>query len=71
MNDCVPASHPAPARRRWMAVLARAKAEQIAALLDACGDLPGYTIIRGPGGRPGHGARPSGAAAVRHSIWAR
>jgi alpha-D-ribose 1-methylphosphonate 5-triphosphate synthase subunit PhnG len=50
MNDSVTVSHPAPARRRWMAVLARTKADRIAALLSSCGDLPAYTIIRGPEG---------------------
>ncbi|MFL5252442.1 MAG: phosphonate C-P lyase system protein PhnG [Rhodopila sp.] len=40
----------APARRRWMAVLARAKAKQIEAYLAACGRVPKHTIIRGPEG---------------------
>lgn len=48
MNDPVTVSHPDPARRRWMAVVARTKADRIAALLRGCGDLPAYTIIRGP-----------------------
>jgi alpha-D-ribose 1-methylphosphonate 5-triphosphate synthase subunit PhnG len=46
MNDN--ASHPFPARRRWMAVVARAKADRIAALLNDCSDLPAHTILRGP-----------------------
>src|ERR1700733_2729936 len=50
MNDSFSADHPVPARRRWMAVLARAKADRIAALLADCGDLPTHTIIRGPEG---------------------
>jgi alpha-D-ribose 1-methylphosphonate 5-triphosphate synthase subunit PhnG len=50
MNDCVPPNHPFPARRRWMAVLARADAGRIAALLGDCGALPGHTILRGPEG---------------------
>jgi alpha-D-ribose 1-methylphosphonate 5-triphosphate synthase subunit PhnG len=65
MNDPIPAPHPAPARRRWMAVLARAEAAQIASLLDTCGTLPPYTIIRGPEtglvmvrGRAGGGGAP-------------
>ncbi len=49
-NDTTPSHHPHPARHRWMAVLARAEAGQIAALLSRCGELPGYTIIRGPEG---------------------
>jgi alpha-D-ribose 1-methylphosphonate 5-triphosphate synthase subunit PhnG len=50
MNDKVSVDHPDPARRRWMAVLARAKADQIATLLRDCGALPAHTIIRGPEG---------------------
>jgi alpha-D-ribose 1-methylphosphonate 5-triphosphate synthase subunit PhnG len=50
MNDSFPADHPFPARRRWMAVLARTKADHIAALLRDCGRLPAHTIIRGPEG---------------------
>jgi alpha-D-ribose 1-methylphosphonate 5-triphosphate synthase subunit PhnG len=50
MNDSVSISHPDFARRRWMAVLARAKADRIAALLSACDDIPAYTVIRGPEG---------------------
>jgi alpha-D-ribose 1-methylphosphonate 5-triphosphate synthase subunit PhnG len=48
MNDSFSANHPCPARRRWMAVLARAKADRIAALLGRCGELPAHTVIRGP-----------------------
>lgn len=44
------AGHPCPARRRWMAVLARAGADQIDTLLCDCGDLPAHTILRGPEG---------------------
>jgi alpha-D-ribose 1-methylphosphonate 5-triphosphate synthase subunit PhnG len=50
MNDSVRSTHPDPARRRWMAVLARSRADRIAALLADCGDLPTHTIIRGPEG---------------------
>jgi alpha-D-ribose 1-methylphosphonate 5-triphosphate synthase subunit PhnG len=50
MNDSVTYDHPYPARRRWMSVLARAKAERIAALLDSCGGPPGHTALRGPEG---------------------
>jgi alpha-D-ribose 1-methylphosphonate 5-triphosphate synthase subunit PhnG len=50
MNDSFSADHPYPHRRRWMAVLARAKADRIAALLRDCGDLPAHSIIRGPEG---------------------
>jgi alpha-D-ribose 1-methylphosphonate 5-triphosphate synthase subunit PhnG len=50
MNHSASIDHPAPARRRWMAVLARSKASQIAALLADRDDLPAHTIIRGPEG---------------------
>ncbi len=48
MNDTAFPDHPCPERRRWMAVLARASAERIDALLG--GDVPAYTILRGPEG---------------------
>jgi alpha-D-ribose 1-methylphosphonate 5-triphosphate synthase subunit PhnG len=48
MNDGASLDHPDPARRRWMAVLARATAERIAALLENCGALPAHAILRGP-----------------------
>jgi alpha-D-ribose 1-methylphosphonate 5-triphosphate synthase subunit PhnG len=50
MNDSVTYHHPFPARRRWMAVLARAEAERISALLGTCCDRPDHTILRGPEG---------------------
>lgn len=48
MTDQPFPDHPNPARRRWMAVLARAGADAIAEHLDACSALPGYTRLRGP-----------------------
>jgi alpha-D-ribose 1-methylphosphonate 5-triphosphate synthase subunit PhnG len=48
MNDSASLDHPFPARRRWMALLARTKANHIAALLGNCGALPTHTILRGP-----------------------
>jgi alpha-D-ribose 1-methylphosphonate 5-triphosphate synthase subunit PhnG len=50
MNDNVTTDHPHPARRRWMSVLARANADRIGTLLDACGARPGHTVLRGPEG---------------------
>lgn len=50
MEKAPTGDHPCPARRRWMAVLARAPADQIGTLLRACGDLPAHTILRGPEG---------------------
>src|ERR1700761_5766555 len=38
------------ARQRWMAVLARARSDQLQALLAGCGALPGHTVVRGPEG---------------------
>ncbi|HEY8288938.1 MAG TPA: phosphonate C-P lyase system protein PhnG [Acetobacteraceae bacterium] len=40
--------HPDPARRRWMAVLARATGDEIASCLAASGGMPTYTRLRGP-----------------------
>ncbi len=50
MGDQATPSHPQPDRRRWMAVLARASAEALAARLAACGTLPEHSILRGPEG---------------------
>jgi alpha-D-ribose 1-methylphosphonate 5-triphosphate synthase subunit PhnG len=55
MNDSIHADHPDPAhpwpaRRRWMAVLARSAANEIDALLTECGSVPSHTILRGPEG---------------------
>lgn len=36
------------ARRRWMSVLARADAGELAAALEECGDPPAYARLRGP-----------------------
>jgi alpha-D-ribose 1-methylphosphonate 5-triphosphate synthase subunit PhnG len=48
--SCPQPAQPQPRRRRWMAILARAEADSIASLLADCGDLPGYSILRGPEG---------------------
>ncbi|HVY16840.1 MAG TPA: phosphonate C-P lyase system protein PhnG [Rhodopila sp.] len=48
-NQASPDSHPDPARRRWMAVLARATAAELGALVRAAGP-PAYTVLRGPEG---------------------
>lgn len=48
MNEPPGQDHPHPARRRWMAVLARAGADAISARLDGCSPLPRYTRLRGP-----------------------
>jgi alpha-D-ribose 1-methylphosphonate 5-triphosphate synthase subunit PhnG len=57
--------HQHAARRRWMAVLARASATELAALLDRHGVTPRYTRLRGPEaglvmvrGRTGGGGAP-------------
>ena len=42
-------AHPWPARRRWMAVLARADADDIDMLLREA-NPPAYTVLRGPEG---------------------
>lgn len=53
------------ARQRWMSVLARAAADQLAELLQAAPALPGCTVLRGPEsglvmlrGRAGGGGGP-------------
>jgi alpha-D-ribose 1-methylphosphonate 5-triphosphate synthase subunit PhnG len=65
MNSTAPLDHPQPARRRWMAVLARAPADRLQALLRECGTLPGHVVLRGPEvglvmvrGRTGGGGAP-------------
>lgn len=65
MTDHSPTDHPYPNRRRWMAVAARAPAERMRALLDACEPLPAYRRLRGPEaglvmvrGRAGGGGAP-------------
>jgi alpha-D-ribose 1-methylphosphonate 5-triphosphate synthase subunit PhnG len=57
--------HQNPIRRQWMAVLARASAEDMAALLDRHVAVPAYTRLRGPEaglvmvrGRTGGGGAP-------------
>jgi alpha-D-ribose 1-methylphosphonate 5-triphosphate synthase subunit PhnG len=48
MADAASSPNPHAERRHWMAVLARASGEQIAACLAACAPLPAYTRLRGP-----------------------
>ena len=62
MPDALPPDQPHAARRRWMAVLARADAGDLAQRLGA---LPGYRLLRGPEtglvmvrGRAGGGGAP-------------
>ena len=65
MQTAAAPPQPNAARRRWMAVLARASAADLAALLDRHAVMPGYTKIRGPEaglvmvrGRTGGGGAP-------------
>jgi len=62
MPDALPPDQPQAARRRWMAVLARASAEELGERL---GTLPAYRVLRGPEpglvmvrGRAGGGGAP-------------
>ena len=62
MPDIAPPDQPHAARRRWMAVLARASADELA---DRLGDIPPYRVLRGPEaglvmtrGRTGGGGAP-------------
>jgi alpha-D-ribose 1-methylphosphonate 5-triphosphate synthase subunit PhnG len=50
MNDSAYLDEPCSARRRWMAVLSRADAGRLRALLEVCGALPDYAVLRGPEG---------------------
>src|ERR1700761_6350213 len=62
MPDTAPPDQPHAARRRWMAVLARARADDLA---DCLGPPPPYRVLRGPEaglvmtrGRTGGGGAP-------------
>jgi alpha-D-ribose 1-methylphosphonate 5-triphosphate synthase subunit PhnG len=62
MPDALLTDQPHAARRRWMAVLARAAADE---LCDALGTVPAYRVLRGPEaglvmvrGRAGGGGAP-------------
>src|SRR4051812_22604508 len=48
MPDALPPDQPSAARRRWMAVLARAGVEELAESLEAGDGIPPYRILRGP-----------------------
>jgi alpha-D-ribose 1-methylphosphonate 5-triphosphate synthase subunit PhnG len=48
MPDALPPDQPHAARRNWMAVLARARADAIASLLGTSGGMPEYRKLRGP-----------------------
>jgi alpha-D-ribose 1-methylphosphonate 5-triphosphate synthase subunit PhnG len=65
MHAAAAPHQPHAARRHWMAVLARASAEELAALLDRHAEVPRYTRLRGPEaglvmvrGRTGGGGAP-------------
>lgn len=65
MPDDAASNRPHTARRRWMAVLARASAVELAEMLDRHADVPRYTMLRGPEaglvmvrGRTGGGGAP-------------
>ena len=65
MQAAAASEHQNPVRRQWMAVLARASAEEIAALLNRHAAIPAYTKLRGPEaglvmgrGRTGGGGSP-------------
>lgn len=49
MNDSAHLKPAHSARQRWMAILARARSEQLQALL-AGRALPSHTVVRGPEG---------------------
>jgi alpha-D-ribose 1-methylphosphonate 5-triphosphate synthase subunit PhnG len=65
MPDALPPDQLNAARRRWMAVLARAGADELSDRLAACGAVPEHLVLRGPEaglvmvrGRVGGGGAP-------------
>ena len=48
MPDALSPDQPDAARRRWMAVLARADVAELGELLEASGEVPSYRLLRGP-----------------------
>src|SRR5215469_5378664 len=65
MPDAMSPDQPHAARRRWMAILARADATELSERLAACCDLPNYRMLRSPEaglvmvrGRAGGGGAP-------------
>jgi alpha-D-ribose 1-methylphosphonate 5-triphosphate synthase subunit PhnG len=65
MPDAMSPDQPHAARRRWMAILARASAIELSEQLAACCDLPKYSMLRRPEaglvmvrGRAGGGGAP-------------
>jgi alpha-D-ribose 1-methylphosphonate 5-triphosphate synthase subunit PhnG len=50
MDDRASPDSSVTARQRWMAVLARARSDQLQALLADCGVIPSHTMVRGPEG---------------------
>jgi alpha-D-ribose 1-methylphosphonate 5-triphosphate synthase subunit PhnG len=65
MDDCAPAGASHEGRRRWMSVLARANADELATRLADVGGAPSYRRLRGPEsglvmvrGRAGGGGTP-------------
>lgn len=48
MPDAPSLDQPDTARRRWMAVLARAEAGELGERLEASGEVPSYRLLRGP-----------------------
>src|SRR6476646_1125159 len=65
MPDALSPDQPDAARRRWMAVLARADVAELGERLEASGEVPSYRLLRGPEsglvmvrGRTGGGGAP-------------
>jgi alpha-D-ribose 1-methylphosphonate 5-triphosphate synthase subunit PhnG len=48
MDDRVRPDASVTARQRWMAILARARSDQLQALLANCDAIPSHTMVRGP-----------------------
>jgi alpha-D-ribose 1-methylphosphonate 5-triphosphate synthase subunit PhnG len=50
MDDRARSDPSVTARQRWMAILARARSDQLQALLADCGTIPSHTMVRRPEG---------------------
>ena len=48
MPDAMPTEPSHASRRRWMAVLARADADELSDVIDACAGAVEYRVLRGP-----------------------
>jgi alpha-D-ribose 1-methylphosphonate 5-triphosphate synthase subunit PhnG len=50
MDDRASSNPSVTPRQRWMSILARARSDELQALLGECGAIPSHTMVRGPEG---------------------